>query len=208
MNFIGRETKIRSIFIIHDGIYGKIVEPTENAFLCNTENSGQKSIGQVFIILECPGKKVPHKTNDIIVEFSRITFLNWSVILIDHDDRCNSIMFFQHPRQTFQCGSKINFCHMVTIENFPEIFFVIISNLWTVKQIDVTMEFRLKKFPDLIHCWGPWRKFYVFKGEKDNRISSLLFTIRFSAFPDRLILKIDAGVLIGYFEKDAEHIHI
>ena len=48
------------------------------------------------VILQTTGKQIAHKVNYFLVESPHMTLLDWSVILIDDDDRCSSMMCMEH----------------------------------------------------------------------------------------------------------------
>ena len=106
--FVCSKSEIFAVFIIEDRIYCKVIQPTENAFFGNAENTCEETECQTLIILETAGQKITHKRDNIIVETVCVTALNWSVILINDDNSTLTVMFFQHFRQIQQRPLKVN----------------------------------------------------------------------------------------------------
>ena len=107
-----REAKETVVLLVHYRINRKIVQTTENALLRYPEYSGQESIWQITVILERPGKKVPHESDDLIIELFRIPFLDRSIILINNDDRGFFVMSCKHFGKLLKRSRKLYFIRM------------------------------------------------------------------------------------------------
>lgn len=61
---------------------------------------------------------------------------------------------------------------------------------------------------NMLQCCVPSTQLCILEGQIDHRILALMTAILFPAFPDCLIPKIDGSVLLGFFKKRAEHVHV
>ena len=64
-------------------------------FFGHPENPRHKTKGQMPVILQTTGKQISHKQNHFIVKSMHISLLNWDIILVNNNHRCNTVMFVQ-----------------------------------------------------------------------------------------------------------------
>lgn len=61
---------------------------------------------------------------------------------------------------------------------------------------------------DFLKGFFPSHAFNIFEGQKNDRILSLVFSVIITALPNLFVFEINRRILVCFFKKYAQHIHI
>ena len=75
---------------------GEVIKTAENAFLCNAQNTCEKTVGKVGIVFKRAGKQITHKTDNLFVVSGSVTLLDRCVVFINDDYSRLSVVFVKH----------------------------------------------------------------------------------------------------------------
>ena len=159
------------------------------------------------IVLQTTGEQVSHEPDDRVVEAAHMTLLNGSIIFVNDDDRCDSVVLMEEQRQCPQGHLIFHFVSGFCCKKGIFLFFVI-TKCGTGCQLVVTAEFLCDQLLERLIGFFPRGVFNILEGQEDHRVLSMVSKIGFSAEPDFLISEVNGSVLGRLFEESAEHIHV
>ena len=161
----------------------------------------------MLIILEPARKQVSHKLDDLVVVVLLISLLNRRIILVNDDDGRNTVVLMEHCRQIQQRSGQLHFAYLALSQLFIGLFAVLVA-LTAGQQFFMPPGFLCENISNRRKSLRPSVELNILERQENHRVLPLIVPVLLTAAPNLLVAEINRSILVTFFKKSAQHIHI